>query len=107
MQEVKGGVLKSRLAFVEEHGGPEAVARVLGTLPPEDQAKLRALTLVGWYPFEVGKRLDEALGPELALMLPQPSWPPCDPAGPLTTLSAILPKASMTDAGLNVPVNPT
>jgi uncharacterized protein (TIGR02265 family) len=61
MQEVKGGVLKSRLAFVEEHGGAEAVAKVLGTLLPEDQATLKALTPVGWYPFAVGKRLDDAI----------------------------------------------
>ena len=37
---------------------------------------------------------------------PQDNCPPCDPAGSLTTLSPILLKASMTDAGLNVPVNP-
>ncbi len=61
MQEVKGGVLKARLAFVEDHGGAEVVARVLGTLPPEDQSTLKALTPVGWYPFEVGKHLDEAI----------------------------------------------
>jgi hypothetical protein len=61
MQEVKGGVLRSRLAFVEEHGGAQAVERVLGALPPDDQAKLKALTAVGWYPFEVGKRLDDAI----------------------------------------------
>ncbi len=47
------------------------------------------------------------LGPELALMVPQASWPPCDPACSLVTLLAILLKAPMTDDGLNVPVNPT
>jgi uncharacterized protein (TIGR02265 family) len=61
MQEVKGSVLRSRLTYVEEHGGADAVTRVLGALAPEDQAKLKALTPIGWYPFEVGKHLDEAI----------------------------------------------
>ena len=61
MQQVKGSVLKSRLAFVEDHAGAEGVKRVLASLPPADQADLGRLLTVKWYPFELGKRLDDAI----------------------------------------------
>lgn len=61
MQQVKGSVLKSRLAFVAEHGGADAVARVLAELSPEDQQALKPVLTMKWYPFEVGKHLDEAI----------------------------------------------
>ena len=61
MQQVKGSVLKSRLAFVEEHAGREGVQRVLDSLPEEDRKALKILLAVQWYPFELGKRLDEAI----------------------------------------------
>jgi uncharacterized protein (TIGR02265 family) len=61
MQEVKGSVLKSRLAFVEEQGAAAAVSRVLEALPAEDREILKTVIAVGWYPFEVGKRLDDAI----------------------------------------------
>ena len=41
MQQIKGAVLKSRLAFVEEIAGKDGVARVLATLPPADQRILK------------------------------------------------------------------
>jgi hypothetical protein len=47
MQQVKGSVLKARLAFVEQHGGAEGLARVK------------------WVPFESGTRLDEAIVKEI------------------------------------------
>jgi uncharacterized protein (TIGR02265 family) len=61
MQEVKGSVLKARLAFVEQHAGNDGVAKVLAALSDDDQKALRAVSAVGWFPFELGKRLDDAI----------------------------------------------
>lgn len=61
MQQIKGAVLKSRLAFVEEHAGKAGVQRVLEALQPDDQRPLRMLFTSNWYPFELGKRLDDAI----------------------------------------------
>ena len=61
MQQVKGAVLKSRLAFVEEHSGKDGVQRVLQSLSPDDQRPLRMLFTSNWYPFELGRRLDDAI----------------------------------------------
>jgi hypothetical protein len=61
MQQVKGAVLKSRLAFVERHSGKSAVGQVLGTLPPDMQRTLRMLFTSNWYPFGIGKALDDAI----------------------------------------------
>ena len=61
MQQVKGAVLKSRIAFVESHFGKDAVQQVLASLPGDDQRPLRLLFTSNWYPFELGKRLDDAI----------------------------------------------
>jgi hypothetical protein len=61
MQQVKGAVLKSRLAFVEQHSGKPAVARVLATLSPDVQRILRMLFTSNWYPFDIGRALDDAI----------------------------------------------
>ncbi len=61
MQQIKGAVLKSRMAFVHDLLGGDGVQRVLAGLPPEDQAALKSILTIRWYPFEVGKRLDEAI----------------------------------------------
>ncbi|MEO8200335.1 MAG: TIGR02265 family protein [Gemmatimonadota bacterium] len=61
MQQVKGSVLKSRLGFVESHFGEAGVKRVLESLSPEDQQALNMILTVKWYPFEIGKRLDNAI----------------------------------------------
>ncbi|HET8624989.1 MAG TPA: TIGR02265 family protein [Gemmatimonadales bacterium] len=61
MQQIKGAVLKSRLAFVEEHFGKDGVQRVLQSLAPDDQRPLRMLFTSNWYPFELGRRLDDAI----------------------------------------------
>jgi uncharacterized protein (TIGR02265 family) len=59
---VKGSVLLARRAFVQRHFGREAWDAVLGDLPAEDQASLRGMVLnVGWFPFKLGERLDEAI----------------------------------------------
>jgi uncharacterized protein (TIGR02265 family) len=61
MQQIKGAVLKSRLGFVEEHFGKEGLARVLESLPSDDQRLLRIVFTSNWYPFELGKRVDDAI----------------------------------------------
>lgn len=66
MQQVKGAVLQSRLAFVEQLAGKDGVERVLGTLPAEDRRALRDLVAVQWCAFDLGKRLDEAIVAVLA-----------------------------------------
>jgi uncharacterized protein (TIGR02265 family) len=61
VQQVKGSVLISRLAFVEQHGGADAVERVLATLAPAERTQLRNLVAIQWCPFELGRRLDDAI----------------------------------------------
>lgn len=61
MQQVKGAVLKTRLAFVEEQGGRDAAQKVLALLPPDDQRALKIVFTSNWYPFETSKRLDDAI----------------------------------------------
>jgi uncharacterized protein (TIGR02265 family) len=61
MQQIKGAVLKSRLAFVEEHFGKQGVQRVLEGLPAADQRTLRMLFTSNWYPFTLGKALDDGI----------------------------------------------
>jgi hypothetical protein len=61
VQQIKGAVLKTRLAFVQDHSGKEGLEQVLAALPQGDQRTLRLLFTSNWYPFELGKRLDEAI----------------------------------------------
>lgn len=61
MQQIKGAILKSRLAFVEEHWGRDGLESVIASLPDEDQRALRTLLTVKWYPFPLGERLDAAI----------------------------------------------
>jgi uncharacterized protein (TIGR02265 family) len=61
VQQIKGSVLKSRLAFVEQLAGKDGVERVLATLVAQDQAALRNLVAVQWCPFDLGRRLDDAI----------------------------------------------
>ena len=61
MQQVKGAVLKTRLAFIEQYFGAEGRTRVLASLPQADARELERILLVGWYPFELSKRLDDAI----------------------------------------------
>lgn len=65
MQQIKGAVLKARLAFVEQHWGKPALEQVLASLSAEDREALRVLLTVKWYPFDVGERLDAAIVREL------------------------------------------
>ena len=61
MQQIKGSVVKSRLAFVEEHFGKEGLARVLQALPEDDRRTLNMVLTVKWYPLDLGIRLDDAI----------------------------------------------
>jgi uncharacterized protein (TIGR02265 family) len=61
MQQVKGAVLKSRLSFIEEHAGANGLTRVLDTLSDDDRSTLKRVLPVGWYPFALGERLDDAI----------------------------------------------
>jgi len=61
LQQIKGAVLKSRIAFIEQHAGKEGVRRVLESLPTGDQRTLRMLFTSNWYPFDLGKALDQAI----------------------------------------------
>jgi uncharacterized protein (TIGR02265 family) len=58
---IKGSILRARLAFVEGQAGKDGVERVLSRLPSEERARLQGLLASKWYPFELGKRLDEAI----------------------------------------------
>lgn len=61
MQQIRGSILKSRMAFVQDRFGATGVERVRAALTPEDQATLKSILTIRWYPFEVGKRLDDAI----------------------------------------------
>jgi uncharacterized protein (TIGR02265 family) len=61
VQQVRGTVLRSRLAFVEEHAGKEGVQQVLDALPVEERHAVQKALPIQWYPFAVGLRLDEAI----------------------------------------------
>jgi uncharacterized protein (TIGR02265 family) len=61
MQQIKGSVVKSRLAFVEEHSGKPGVQTVLAALPEEDRKALSSVITVKWYPLDLGTRLDDAI----------------------------------------------
>lgn len=61
MQQIKGAVLKSRLAFVQDNFGKEGLQRVLGVMSEGDQRTLRMLFTSNWYPFELGKTLDDVI----------------------------------------------
>ncbi len=58
---IKGTVLKTRIALVEELGGAEAVGRVLAHLDPADRLVLGSLLATKWYPFDLEQRLDDVI----------------------------------------------
>ncbi len=60
-QKIKGSVLKSRLAFVENEFGRDGLEKVMEALDPEDRQTLNQILPVSWLDFEVGKRLDDAI----------------------------------------------
>ena len=57
--QVKGSVVLSRLELITKQGVFESV---MAALPPEDQKVWRGVVLaVSWYPFDMAKRLDQAI----------------------------------------------
>jgi uncharacterized protein (TIGR02265 family) len=64
---IRGAVIASRLKYVREKGGADVRERVLARLPPGDQQLLRGwLQTSGWYPFDLNRRLDDAIAAELS-----------------------------------------
>ena len=61
MISVKGSVLRSRLALVVDLAPEDGRERVLSRLTPAERDTLTSLLASAWYPFELGKRLDEAI----------------------------------------------
>jgi hypothetical protein len=63
---VQGSVLLSRVAFVRNSGGDDAVGRVLARLPADDRRVLSGVMLPhDWYPFAVNVHLDLAIAQEM------------------------------------------
>jgi uncharacterized protein (TIGR02265 family) len=62
---IKGSVIKARLAYVRQLDPGGAVDRVLARLPATDRSELASILDTQWYPFDLGRRLDEAIAAEL------------------------------------------
>ena len=56
MSNVKGSKISLKLAFVKEYYGDDALARLLKSMPPEDQLALRMILDAGWYPIDLYHR---------------------------------------------------
>jgi uncharacterized protein (TIGR02265 family) len=65
MISIKGSVLRTRLAFVEELAPADGPRRVLARLTARERDVLSSLLASAWYPFEVGQHLDDAIVQEL------------------------------------------
>lgn len=62
---IRGGVVKSRLAFVRTEKGDAAVQSVLGRLSEGDRELFGgSIDVNAWYPFDAGARLDESIAEE-------------------------------------------
>lgn len=65
-RSIKGSVLKSRLAFVNQKLGKVGLARILARVTKQDREILEGILLpAGWYPFETSERLTIAIAHEL------------------------------------------
>jgi uncharacterized protein (TIGR02265 family) len=62
---IKGSVLRTRLALVEDLAAADGTKRVLARLTAGERDVLSSLLASAWYPFELGQRLDEAIVQEL------------------------------------------
>jgi uncharacterized protein (TIGR02265 family) len=62
---IKGSVLRSRLALVDDIAPDGGRARVLARVTVAERGTLTSLLASSWYPFELGKKLDEAIVAEL------------------------------------------
>lgn len=61
MQQIKGSVLKSRVAYIDEQFGKDGRDRVMQALGDEDRRALSSILTVKWYPLDLGMRLDDAI----------------------------------------------
>jgi uncharacterized protein (TIGR02265 family) len=61
VQQIKGGILKSRIGFVDEHFGKEGREKVMMALSDDDRKALSSILTVKWYPLDLGTRLDDAI----------------------------------------------
>lgn len=64
---VKGGALLSRFAFLRDHGGEEAVRRVMARLSESDRTACASILTAAWYPFELNEHLDAAVAAEVGM----------------------------------------
>jgi uncharacterized protein (TIGR02265 family) len=65
MISIKGSVLRTRLAFARDLASEAGLDRVLGRLTAEEREVLTSLLPSAWYPFDLGRSLDEAIVQEL------------------------------------------
>jgi hypothetical protein len=60
--KIKGNVLLARIAFVKTHFGDDGFQKLLGSFPPPERALYGGtIARAGWYPFETGRVLDDAI----------------------------------------------
>jgi hypothetical protein len=62
---IKGSVLLTRLALIDDLRPGDGRERVLARLTEDDRRDLGSLLPSGWYPFDLGRRLDEAIVTEI------------------------------------------
>jgi uncharacterized protein (TIGR02265 family) len=65
MISIKGSVLRTRLTLVGELAPGDGLKRVLARLTGQEREVLNSLLASAWYPFDLGKRLDDAIVQEL------------------------------------------
>ncbi|HYO51776.1 TIGR02265 family protein [Archangium sp.] len=64
---IKGSVLIARLNLLTKQGGKGRLQEVLQRLPPADRKVLEGVIMpIGWYPLELGLRLDVAIADVLS-----------------------------------------
>ena len=61
MVQIKGSILLSRLSLVREIDPANGISRVLSRLSESERTTLQNPLASSWYPFDLGKRLDEAI----------------------------------------------
>jgi hypothetical protein len=60
--QIKGNILQSRIAFIRDNYGEVGLEKVFEVLPPDEQQILKGvISSLGWFPFEMGDRLDRAI----------------------------------------------
>jgi uncharacterized protein (TIGR02265 family) len=65
MISIKGSVLRTRLALVEDIAPGDGLKRVFARLTEQERDVLTSLLPSAWYPFDLGRRLDDAIVQEL------------------------------------------